>query len=338
MLAPVRMDFAPAPTNLVPVRTCFVPRQLIFAGLRMIPAGGRMNLARMGIGLGPVRRLPAPAQTGLAPARTRLNRQPTLLGRGRRRLARARTQLGFTRALPAVTRLSRYFNNCHVDRARRPLENLPAIIQPKAFIMNQDQLNITGMHSTVADYLTKNNPVWSGVKAVSDAVTALKTNNSVIAQKANEQQTATDGAVAAKVQTKHDLEEKILEIADQLSSLAAKNSDVNLAAQVEVSLSALDKMDDDQLEATGKNISALATANIAALADYNVLPADVTALDGLVTAWDKVKTAPRTAIAQRSSQTKTLPQANSDNTSLLRTQLDKQMTKFKKTNPEFYAG
>jgi hypothetical protein len=204
--------------------------------------------------------------------------------------------------------------------------------------MNQDQLNITGMHGTVADYLTKNNPVWNGVKAVSDTVAALQANNSVIAAKANQQQTATDGAVATKVQAKHDLEEKILEIADQLSSLAAKNSDVNLGAQVELSLSVLDKLDDGELEATGKNISALATTNIAALADYNVLPADVTALDGLVAAWAKVKTAPRTAIAKRSSQTKTLPQAISDNTSLLRNQLDKQITKFKKTNPEFYAG
>ena len=64
----------------------------------------------------------------------------------------------------------------------------------------------------------------------------------------------------------------------------------------------------------------------------------MTALDGLVTSWGKVKTAPRTAIAKRSGQTKTLPQAISDNTSLLRNQLDKQMTRFKRTNPEFYGG
>jgi len=69
-----------------------------------------------------------------------------------------------------------------------------------------------------------------------------------------------------------------------------------------------------------------------------ITQADVTALDGLVTSWGKVKTAPRTAIAKRSGQTKTLPQAISDNTSLLRNQLDKQMTKFKRTNPEFFAG
>jgi hypothetical protein len=204
--------------------------------------------------------------------------------------------------------------------------------------MNQDQTNITGMHSGVADYMAQNGTIWNGVKAVSDTVAALKSNNDVIAQKANVQETATDGMTPQKVQAKHDLEEKTMEIADQLSSLAAKTNNVVLGAQVEFSLSALDKLDDEQLEAKGKNISTLATANITALADYNVLPADVTALDALVAAWTKVKTAPRTAIAKRSGQTKTLPQAISDNTSLLRNQLDKQMTKFKKSNPEFYAG
>ena len=204
--------------------------------------------------------------------------------------------------------------------------------------MNQDQTNITGMHTTVADYLTQNILLWKGVKAVSDTVAALKANNAIIAGKANEQETAMDGAAAVKNKIKRDLEDKILEVADQLSSLAAKNKDVTLGAQVELSLSVLDKLDDDDLEAKGKNVSALATANLAALADYNITQADVTALDGLVTSWGKVKTAPRTAIAKRSGQTKTLPQAISDNTSLLRTQRDKQMTKFKRTNPEFFAG
>jgi hypothetical protein len=204
--------------------------------------------------------------------------------------------------------------------------------------MNQDQINITGMHSSVADYMAQNSALWNGVKAVSNTVAALNANNKIIADKANVQETATDGMTPQKVQTKHDLEEKILEIADQLSSLAAKNNDAVLGTPVEMSLSALDKLDDDQLEAKGKNVSALATANLAALADYNVTQADVTALDTLVAAWAKVKTAPRTAIAKRSGQTKTLPQAISDNTSLLRNQLDKQITKFKKSNPEFYAG
>ena len=204
--------------------------------------------------------------------------------------------------------------------------------------MTQDQTNVTTMHVIVVDYLGQNKSLWQGVKAISDTVAEVKANNDIIAQKANQQETTTDGVAAVKMQARRDLEDKILEIADQLFSVADKRKDLTLRAQVQLSLSALDGLDDETLEARGKNILDLATANLAALADHNITPADVTALDGLVKQWGTMKSAPRVAIAMRSGQTKTLPQAISDNTSLLRNQLDKQMTKFKRTNPEFYAG
>jgi hypothetical protein len=40
----------------------------------------------------------------------------------------------------------------------------------------------------------------------------------------------------------------------------------------------------------------------------------------------------------RSSQTTTLPDKIANVTSILRNRLDKLMTRFKKSNPEFYAG
>ena len=85
-------------------------------------------------------------------------------------------------------------------------------------------------------------------------------------------------------------------------------------------------------------MSGLATANLAALVDYNITQVDVTELDNLTTQFHGVKSAPRTAIAGCAGETNTLPDEISDLTSVLRNQLDKQMTKFRKTNPEFYAG
>jgi len=94
---------------------------------------------------------------------------------------------------------------------------------------------------------------------------------------------------------------------------------------VEFSLSSLDKLTDDELEDTGKSVSALATANLAAL-------------DALTTKFHGVKSAPRTALAGRAGVTNTLPDCIRNTTSLLRNRLDKLMTRFKKTNPEFYAA
>ncbi len=204
--------------------------------------------------------------------------------------------------------------------------------------MNQDQINITGMQSNTASYMAQNQTIWNGVKAVTDTVAALNVNNDIIAQKRVAQETATDGEAENARQARHDMEVKIVEIADQVSALAAKTGDALLEAQSHFTLSMLDGMDPEKLDQTAKDVSALATANITALADYNVTAADVTALDTLRTAYGSVKTAVPTAKAKRAGQTKTLPQAIRDNQSLLRKQLDKQMTKFKTSNPEFYAG
>jgi hypothetical protein len=204
--------------------------------------------------------------------------------------------------------------------------------------MNQDQINITGMHSTVASYMDQNQTIWTGNKAFSASVGQLNTNNSVISQKRDAQETATDGEAELKRQAQQDLEEKIIEIADQIYALAVKNNDVGLEAQSHLTLSILDGLDPEQLVEKGGDISALATANLSGLADYGITQTDVTALDTLTGNFGKVKTAPRTAISNRAGQTMTLSGAIRDNQSLLRRQLDKQMTKFKKTNPEFYAG
>jgi hypothetical protein len=194
------------------------------------------------------------------------------------------------------------------------------------------------MHSTTASYMAQNQPLWNGVKAVTVTVGALNANNTIIAQKRDEQETATDGEAENARQTRHDLEAEIMAIADQIYALAAKNNDTLLEAQSHFTLLQLDGLDPDKIEQTAKDVSALATANIAELADYNVTAADVTALDNLRTDFSEVKSAVPTAKAKRIGETKTLPQAIKDNQTLLRKQLDKQMTKFKKTQPEFYAG
>lgn len=51
-----------------------------------------------------------------------------------------------------------------------------------------------------------------------------------------------------------------------------------------------------------------------------------------------MKTAPRTVIAGRKGETDTIPDLIRATKSLLRNQLDKQMTRFKKSQPEFFAA
>ena len=204
--------------------------------------------------------------------------------------------------------------------------------------MNRDQLNRTGMFSTVSAYMGTNQSLWSGVKAITDTVDVLNNGIADISGAAGKQQTPVTGAAAQKAQVRHGFEEQILFIADQLAALAEVKGDANLASQVELTLSSLDKLADDDLEETGQRIANLATANLAALADYSIAQTDVTQLNDLATQFHAAKTSPRSAVVGRASQTATLPDKIAEVTSILRNRLDKLMTRFKTSNPEFYAG
>jgi hypothetical protein len=165
--------------------------------------------------------------------------------------------------------------------------------------MTQDQDNIGTMFDTTAKFLDDNNSVWSGTVAFADAVTRAKAGIELVDTSADTQQKPTAGLAADKAQLRSDLEDKILEIADQLAASAAKNGQGDLAEQVHVSKSSLDQMQDNDLEQTAERIVFLANNNIGALADYGILPADVTALDTARTAFKDMITVPREAAASR---------------------------------------
>ena len=173
--------------------------------------------------------------------------------------------------------------------------------------MQRRFLNTTGMGATVAAYMNENNPVWNGTKAVVDTMAQLNGALGNVNQTAQDQQAPIVGEEDKKALARHDLEDEILRIAGALGSLAAKNNYLVLAAQTELTLAHLDKLDADTLEETATRISGLGAMNLAALADYNIAQADLTAFNQMISDFHNAKTGPRTAIAKRSAKTRALP-------------------------------
>jgi hypothetical protein len=204
--------------------------------------------------------------------------------------------------------------------------------------MNRYQLNVNEMATTVTAYMAKNKPLWQGNKAISDTVVILDADLATVAGLDVKQKTPVTGQAADKAITRHDFEQQMLLIADQLAALAAKNDDAVLEAQAHLTLANLDKLAADDLVATATRIANLATTNLAALADYNIKAADITQLTTLATAFDTVKTAPRGAVVDRKKETDALRPLISNMLDLLSRQLDRQMTSFKASAPDFYAG
>ena len=194
------------------------------------------------------------------------------------------------------------------------------------------------MFETVASYLKKNETLWTGTKAFADAASELNAGISAIDALVDRQENPITGVTEGKVNLRGQTEEKILEIADQLAALGAKTNDADLAAKVEVTPSSLAKLSDDKLDDLGKRVADLATAHKTVLVDYGVSDADVTALNALRASFAAVKNAPRTAVAGRAGATATLPDLIDAANTLLRDRVDKLVTKFRGSQPEFVAG
>ena len=203
--------------------------------------------------------------------------------------------------------------------------------------MTQEQDDITTMFETTNGVLDDNNALWSAIPAFADAVTRAESGTGAIRDKAGEQ--APTGDAAVKAAARLDLEEKGLHIADQLAALAARTGDHDLAAKVDVNKSLLDRMADSDLVDATRRISAAATANGAVLAsDYAVTAAELTALAEAISKFDGLKTAPRGAVVNRKVATLSLPDAIAFVRGIYRNELDKMMTRFKKSAPDFYAA
>jgi hypothetical protein len=204
--------------------------------------------------------------------------------------------------------------------------------------MTQDQENVTSMMETTLKFLDDNNTIWSGKAAFSATVTEAKDGVTEIRKAAARQESPTGGITDEKGLARGTLEDLALEVADAVSAFAAKSGNASLSADVHVSRSSLDQAQDDDLVQTGERIRDAANDNIASLADYEITAAKVTTLSNAITAFSGMKTAPRTAKASKSGATTSIASLVQTTRSLFRNQLDKLMTPFRKTNPEFYTG
>src|ERR1051326_1203504 len=198
--------------------------------------------------------------------------------------------------------------------------------------------NVTDMATNVSVFMKKNITLWQSNTAISDTVNEVDADLATLAGVDTKAATPVTGPAADKTVARFDLENKILMIAGQIASLAAKNKDHTLEDQADVSLTDLDRLKEEDLVATATRIGNLTTANLAALAAYGIVPADVTALGALATQFQGLQTAPRQAVVDRSKEIAQLPPVASNLLSTLRRRLDRQMLFFKQTQPEFYTG
>jgi hypothetical protein len=202
--------------------------------------------------------------------------------------------------------------------------------------MNQKQDNTITMFETTLVILDKNKNTFKNIAAFVDAAARAKDGTAAIRARTGVQQAPLEGVTDEKAQIRDDLEEKLLVIADAIAAFAAKTADPALAAQVELNRSLLDRLPASDLVQTAQRVIDAATENLAALADYGVTGATRDELKAAADLFANKKESPREAVIGRKVETLSLPSAILAVRSIFRNEIDKLMTAFKKTAPDFY--
>ncbi len=193
------------------------------------------------------------------------------------------------------------------------------------------------MFETTNEVLDEHETLLQNIPAFVDAVTRAKTGTAAIREKTGEQ--VPTGDAAEKAAVKQELEVAMLHVADQLSALSAKTQDHLLGAKVEISKSAADRLGDSEIVVFAKGVAGAAADNAVVLdADYKITTADLTALNDAITKFEGMKTSPRDANVKRRVATMSLAEAITFERGIYRNELDKMMTRFKTTEPEFYKA
>ncbi len=204
--------------------------------------------------------------------------------------------------------------------------------------MNRQQQNRLDMFNTVHGYMVANAILWSNVPAFQEAVDDLQDDIAVINGLSGKQSTTTTGVTANKEQVRTAYEDMVSELADQVGAYASQKKIVAMEAKVDFTRVDLDKLDDDDLITIGDTVAQIIGENLTVLAPYLVTQTNLDELAAAKTQFESVKGTPRLAIATRAGQTTTLPEALNATSRLLKKRLDRLMSRFRRTQPEFFAG
>jgi hypothetical protein len=204
--------------------------------------------------------------------------------------------------------------------------------------MERKLTNRVTMFKTVDGYLDQKNSVWNGMAPFAAAVQQLKQKLVAIDTAAQKQETPVSGAAGDKAAARDGLEDVLFLMCEALGVLAHTSNDHELKALVDISPTAIDRLNDEELGNRATNVLAKANAMKTELATMQVTQANIDELDAALQTYLTAKAKPRTAVVERMVQTETLPALVRETSNILRDQIDKLVNLFKRTNPEFVAG
>jgi len=204
--------------------------------------------------------------------------------------------------------------------------------------MQLKQTNRIRMFHTVESLLEDNLAVWSSMAPFATSFHEFKDKVAAVEEAARKQQTPIAGATLNRESAREELEDVLFLACEALGVLAHQSGDNHLLALTDLSRSDLQGLNDTELTSRATVIRERMTTHATELVPFLVTQANLDELGEALDEFNNSKTAPRTAIANRMAQTESLPGLMREANDILRNRLDRMVSLFQRTNPDFVAA
>lgn len=175
--------------------------------------------------------------------------------------------------------------------------------------MTRNQSNYLNMAEAVLALFDANPAAWTGIKVVSNGVTALRDTVSEIRNTAKKQDKNDPvGHTAAKERSRTELEDLVFQMAQRTRSFALVTENDVLAASLSFSRSGLDRMRLNDLLTRSKVVLDACSENLADLVDYRVDESMTSSLEECIDRTKKLNAGRDTVIDKRAEATSRLSQ------------------------------
>ncbi len=194
------------------------------------------------------------------------------------------------------------------------------------------------MYRATGQVLTDNAAVFAAVPAMVTQHQNLLDSTALIDSLAQAQKAVTTGIAVDKKVFQGQMVSYALRVAGALMAYASTNNNNTLLNKAKISENTFAKARDDARDDIAQDMHDEANAILAALADYGVTAATLTALQTRIDAYRMAIASPKMAIGERSTHTGLLKQEFARADALVKNRLDGLVRQFEETDATFVAN
>jgi hypothetical protein len=208
----------------------------------------------------------------------------------------------------------------------------------KRKIMNDKQIAKHNMLQVVVHTLDENESLYAHIPVFVSAVKELKSTVKKIETETLRQSAADrKGATDEKQEAEMELVNRTVTVANVLSVLALDTKNSTLSEKVKVTKNMLYRQHDNVMLSIARRVRAEVYANAGSLESYGLSKDVLSALETAIARYETLIVAPRIVVTETKQITSNIARLFAETDTLLNDRLDKLMSLFKLSEPNFYA-